>query len=169
MTTPPTVTAFPNLRLRPLQREDQPSLWEWLHIALWDPPPATLRPREVLDHPAVRIYAEDWGKPGDMGVVAEVGGAAAGACWMRLLREGVGLAYVDERTPQLGIALLPVFQRKAIGAALMAAALRAARDHGYPRVSLTVHPRNPAIALYERCGFAKRGVRNGYDLMIADL
>jgi ribosomal protein S18 acetylase RimI-like enzyme len=157
------------LRLRPLEREDQARLWEWLHVALWDPPPAPPRPREVLDHPAVRIYAEDWGRAGDVGVVAEVGDAAAGACWMRLLPPRVGLAYVDERTPQLGIALLPPFQRKGIGGALMTAALQAARRWGYAQVSLTVHPQNPAVALYQRCGFVKRDVRNTYDLMVARL
>jgi ribosomal protein S18 acetylase RimI-like enzyme len=157
------------LRMRPLQREDQAQLWEWLHIALWDPPPASLRPREVLDHPSVRIYAEDWGKPGDVGVVAQVDGVDAGACWMRLLPEGAGLAYVDARTPQLGIALSPRFQRRGFGEPLMRAALSAARDHGYGQVSLTVHPENPAIALYERCGFRKRELRNTYHLMTVSL
>jgi ribosomal protein S18 acetylase RimI-like enzyme len=155
--------------MRPLQRDDQSRLWEWLHIALWDPPPAPLRPREVLDHPGVRIYAEDWGKPGDIGVVAQVDGVDAGACWMRLLPEGVGLAYVDTRTPQLGIALSPQFQRRGFGEPLMRAALRAASDYGYGQVSLTVHPENPAIALYERCGFRRRELRNTYHLMTVAL
>ena len=73
------------LAFRPLVRADQARLWDWLHVALWDPPPAGLRPRAVLDDPRVRIYAEDWGRPGDVGVVAEVDGVAAGACWLRLL------------------------------------------------------------------------------------
>ena len=156
-------------RFRTLQREDQARLWEWLHVALWDPPPAGLRPRDVLDHPGVRIYAEDWGKPGDVGVVVEVDRSAAGACWMRLLPEGVGLGSVDACTPQLGIALMPPFRHKGIGEPLMKAALDAAREHGYAQVSLTVHPDNPAIRLYEHCGFAKRGLRNTYHLMVARL
>ena len=159
----------PELEFRPLGREDQARIWDWLHIALWDPPPATLRPREVLDHPGVRVYAEDWGKPGDVGIVVRVGRADAGACWMRSLPAGVGLAYVDERTPQLGIALSPPFQRKGLGEPLMRAALHAAREHGYERVSLTVHPENPAIKLYERCGFMKQGLRNTYHLMTVEL
>jgi ribosomal protein S18 acetylase RimI-like enzyme len=164
-----THRAHGTLRTRPLVAADQASLWEWLHVALWDPPPAPLRPREVLDHPAVRIYAEAWGRPGDVGVVACVGGSDAGACWMRLLPEGVGLASVDARTPQLGIALLPQFQHRGFGFPLMQAALAAARAHGYEQVSLTVHPENPAIALYERCGFGKRGVRGTYHLMTVRL
>jgi ribosomal protein S18 acetylase RimI-like enzyme len=158
-----------DLAFRPLRREDQSRIWRWLHVALWDPPPAGLRPREVLDHPAVRIYAQDWGRPTDVGVVAMLDGEPIGACWMRLLPKDVGLAYVDERTPQLGIALEPAHQRKGYGERLMRAALAAAAAAGYSKVSLTVHPQNPAIALYERCGFRKVGLRNTYHLMVAEL
>ncbi len=159
------------LRTRPLRADDQEQIWEWLHIALWDPPPAPLRPRDILQDPRVRIYAESWGRAGDVGVVGELPGetSAIGACWMRLLDAGEGLAYVDETTPQLGIALLPRFQRQGYGRSLMLAALEAARQYGYRQVSLTVHPQNPAIALYERCGFGKRELRNTYHLMIAVL
>lgn len=157
------------LRTRELMPADQALLWEFLHVALWDPPPAPLRPRSVLDDPAVRLYAEAWGRPGDVGVAGELRGepSPVGACWMRLLPDGQGLAWVDERTPQLGIALLPPFQHKGYGRPLMLAALEAAKRAGYAQVSLTVHPENPAIALYERCGFRKAGLRRTYHLMIA--
>ena len=55
------------------------------------------------------------------------------------------------------------------GRALMQAALEAARKAGYKRVSLTVHPQNPAIRLYESCGFRKAQVRNTYHLMVAEM
>lgn len=154
------------IEFRPLTSDDQEQLWNWIHIALWDPPPAGLRPREVLQDPGVRIYGEDWGLPGDVGVVAVLDGADIGACWMRLLPPGVGLAAVDEQTPQLGIALLPEHQHKGHGTRLMHEALAAARLAAYRQVSLTVHPENPAMALYERCGFRKQGVRNTYQLMV---
>jgi ribosomal protein S18 acetylase RimI-like enzyme len=123
-----------SLVVRPLVAGDQEILWDIFHVALWDPPPAPLRPRSVLEHPDVRIYAEAWGeREGDVGVAGEVAGHAGivGACWMRLIRDGRGLAYVDDETPQLGIALLPPFQRKGHGERLMLAALEAARAHGY--------------------------------------
>ena len=88
---------------------------------------------------------------------------------MRVLPVGIGLAYVDATTPQLGIALEPGYQRKGHGGPLMMAALDAARQAGHRRVSLTVHPRNPAVAMYERCGFRKIELRNDYHLMVADL
>ena len=146
---------------------DQSVLWDWLHIALWDPPPAGLRPREILDDPGVRIYAEEWGRPTDIGVVAVVDGNDAGACWMRVLPEGVGLASIDDTTPQLGIALEPPYQHRGLGEPLMREALGRAWQAGHDKVALTVHPENPAIGLYERCGFEKTGLRRGYHLMVA--
>lgn len=154
---------------RPLQPADQERLWHWLHVALWDPPPAGLRPIEVLRQPGVRIYAEDWGRASDVGVVLQVGGVDAGACWMRLLPPGTGLASVDAATPQLGIALEPPFQHQGHGEPLMRQALAAAAAAGYRQVSLTVHPQNPAQRLYERCGFRRIGERGGFHLMLAAL
>ena len=158
-----------SLQFRPLVAADQDLLWNWLHIALWDPPPAPRRPIEVLQAPGAQIYAKDWGKPTDVGVVAQVDGRDIGACWMRLLPVGVGLGSIDAETPQLGIALEPEFQHKGYGQPLMMEALEAARRAGYRRVSLTVHPENPARYLYERCGFREVDLRSHYRLMVADL
>jgi ribosomal protein S18 acetylase RimI-like enzyme len=154
---------------RPLAVRDQAVLWDLVHVALWDPPPAPPRPRSVLNDPGVRIYGESWGRPDDIGIVGEIGLLVVGACWMRVLRDQQGLAFVDDETPQLGIAVFAPFQRRGYGERLMREALNAARNAGRRRVSLTVHPQNPAIALYERCGFRKTGLRSTYHLMIAML
>jgi GNAT superfamily N-acetyltransferase len=152
---------------RPLTATDQQLLWRWLHLALWDPPPAAPRPQAVLEDPETRIYAEDWGRPTDFGIVAVVDGKDAGACWLRLLPAGIGLACVDALTPQLGIALEPEYRRRGIGGTLIRKALQEAWDRGAPQVALTVHPRNPASALYEACGFSQIGERGSYHLMLA--
>jgi ribosomal protein S18 acetylase RimI-like enzyme len=152
---------------RPLLASDQEQLWRWLHLALWDPPPAGPRPLEDLERPETRIYAEDWGRPDDLGIVAVVDGTDAGACWMRILPLGVGLAFVDAVTPQLGIALEPAYRGRGYGKALAMRSLRQAWDQGHSQVSLTVHSLNPAVALYEACGFLKVGERGSYHLMLA--
>ena len=154
------------LHFRPLVAEDQDKLWHWLHLALWDPPPAGLRPIETLQAPAVRVYAEGWGRPSDVGVVARVDEADAGACWVRLLPAGVGLAWVDEQTPQLGIALEPEYQHKGFGRPLLQETLQTVAKAGYRQVSLTVHPDNPAQFMYGSCGFRKVERRHGYHLMV---
>ncbi|MFZ6734197.1 GNAT family N-acetyltransferase [Undibacterium sp. Ji42W] len=103
----------------------------------------------------------------DIGVIANIegDGAPIGACWMRLVPDGMGLAYINEHTPQLGIALLPSWQHKGYGKLMMLAALDAARQRGIKQVSLTVHPENPAAGMYSSCGFVQTGVRNSYLLM----
>lgn len=157
--------------IRPLEADDQEALWDIFHVALWDPPPAPLRPREILQHPDVRIYAEDFGhREGDLGVAAIVPGwsTPVGACWMRLVKGGKGLAYIDEETPQLGIALLPGFQGQGYGERLMRAALEAARAR-YRQVALSVHPENPAARLYRKCGFRQVDVRRTYLIMVNEL
>lgn len=87
---------------------------------------------------------------------------------MRLLPQGIGLASVDATTPQLGIALEAEYRGQGYGKSLLTAALQAGWAHGYERVSLTVHPQNPAVELYEACGFSMRGLRGTYYLMIAE-
>lgn len=155
------------LTFRPLTIDDQDRLWHWLHVALWDPPPAQLRPVAVLQSPGVRIYAEHWGRPTDIGVVAVVDGADAGACWLRVLPAGTGLASVDATTPQLGIALEPQYQHQGFGKPLMLEALARAAKAGHDQVALTVHPENPARFMYQRCGFKQIAIRNNYWLMVA--
>ena len=157
-----------DVRFRALTPADQAALWEWLHVALWDPPPAPLRPRAVLEDPRVRIYAEGWGRAGDVGVVAVVDGVDAGACWMRVLPEGVGMGSIDAVTPQLGIALEEPFRGKGIGKRMMLEALSSAWVAGFERVSLTVHPENPARHMYAACGFREREIRSTYHLMVAE-
>ncbi len=157
-----------SLLLRPLAPADQAVLWDILHVALWDPPPAPLRSREILQHPEVAVYAEDWGKrDGDIGVVPEVDGKPAGACWMCLVA-GRGLSHIDDATPQLGIALFPEFQHRGYGEPLMRAALGAARAR-YRQVALSVHPANPAANLYRRCGFVQVDTRRTYLVMVCQL
>lgn len=152
---------------RRLVAADQDRLWHWLRLALWEPPPAGLRPLTVVGAPQTRIYAENWGRSTDLGLVAVVGGTDAGACWMRVLPEGVGLASVDAVTPQLGIALEAEYRHRGFGKALLKRTLQQAWEHGHLQVSLTVHPLNPAIALYKSCGFHKIGERRSYHLMLA--
>ncbi len=162
---------MPELHIQPLLPSDQESVWDLLHIALWDPPPAPLRPRDVLESPEVRIYAEDWGRrEGDIGVCGRLGDTPeiVGACWLRLVRGGMGLSYIDDDTPQLGIALLPAHQRRGYGKKLLLATLTEA-SRRFRQVALSVHPENPAALLYLHCGFVQVDVRRNYLIMVRDM
>ena len=60
----------------------------------------------------------------------------------------------------LGVALIPEFRGKGIGARLMTTAIAAAWAREFTRIELTVRQDNEnAIALYKRLGFELEGVR----------
>ncbi|WP_337268662.1 GNAT family N-acetyltransferase [Oryzifoliimicrobium ureilyticus] len=60
----------------------------------------------------------------------------------------------------LGMGLLPSYRGQGIGQRLMTAVLDQARQAGFIRVELAVHADNTrAIALYEKVGFQKEGVK----------
>src|SRR5512140_3622929 len=107
--------------LRPIEPADQPVLWDILYEALWDPPTISRRPRSVLSNAFIAVYVRDWGAhPADLGFLALAPDASvAGAIWSRLLLPPLqGGSFLDETTPQLGIAVFPAFQRQGIGTAL---------------------------------------------------
>jgi ribosomal protein S18 acetylase RimI-like enzyme len=155
---------LPNVTIRPLATSDQEFLWEALYEALWDPPEVPRRPREAMERPYIRIYAQNWGsQPDDLGFVAsDESGTPIGAIWSRLhLPPNQGGAFFNESTPQVGIAVFPAWQERRVGSQLMAHYLAAARKH-YESVSLSVHPANQrAIRLYERAGFIQFAVGGG--------
>ena len=100
-------------------------------------------------------YVENWGRPGDAAVIALDEGFPVGAAWYRLFKQSApGYGFVDERTPELAIAVVPNARGKGVGSALLDALLGRARAAGYPTISLSVDRSNAgAIGLYERHGF----------------
>jgi RimJ/RimL family protein N-acetyltransferase len=63
----------------------------------------------------------------------------------------------------LGLMVAASHRRSGIGGALLEAAVAWARDSGVHKLELHVFPHNePALALYERFGFQREGVRKGH-------
>jgi ribosomal protein S18 acetylase RimI-like enzyme len=102
-------------------------------------------------------YVRAWGRPGDTAVIALEDGFPVGAAWYRLFPAAEpGYGYVDERTPELAIAVVPSKRGHGIGDALLRSLLDKARQAGYPSLSLSVDSQNAgAIRLYERHGFQR--------------
>ncbi len=100
-------------------------------------------------------YVRAWGRPGDTAVIALEEGFPVGAAWYRLFPAAEpGYGYVDERTPELAIAVVPSKRGHGIGDALLRALLDKGRQAGYGSLSLSVDSQNAgAIRLYERHGF----------------
>jgi ribosomal protein S18 acetylase RimI-like enzyme len=142
--------------IQPLEAQDEPFLWEMLYQAIYVPEGRPRPPRSILEAPELAQYAQQWGKvPGDLGykAVEIVAGQLVGAAWLRLFTNGEkGYGYVDDRTPELSIAILPGYRGQGLGGLLLAALLEEAR-RSFKTVSLSVSRDNPAIRLYRRLGF----------------
>jgi ribosomal protein S18 acetylase RimI-like enzyme len=124
---------------------------------------------ELEDFPIVR-YVEGWGRPGDRALIAVEGFQPVGAAWYRLFTAAKpGFGFMDERTPELTIAVVPSRRGRGYGDELLTALLDRARKDGFSAVSLSVEPDNPALHLYERHGFRRAGERGGAWVMQADL
>jgi ribosomal protein S18 acetylase RimI-like enzyme len=101
-------------------------------------------------------YVDNWGRPGDVAVVAHETGNRVGAAWLRIFApDEPGYGFVDDITPELSIAVVPSRRRHGLGQELLDALLGAARAAGHESVSLSVELDSPAVAFYERNGFER--------------
>jgi ribosomal protein S18 acetylase RimI-like enzyme len=141
-------------KVRSFTAGDQQLLWEVLFHSLYVPAGGTPFERGILDEPAISIYAKDWGRETDLGLLAvSEAGQPLGAVWMRLLAgDEKGFGYVDDQTPELGMAVFPGNRGRGIGTDLLnRLLLLAAVSH--KQISLSVSKNNPARHLYGRFGF----------------
>jgi len=159
------------VEVRPATAEDADFLLTMLYeAARWNPDWPREPIEEVLQDPIIRRYHEGWGRRGDAGVLAEIGGEPVGAAWFRLFdpREP-GYGFVDETIPELGIAVVPLRRRAGIGTALLEALIERAEADGYPALSLSVAVSNRSRRMYERAGFRKVAEAEGSWTMRLDL
>jgi GNAT superfamily N-acetyltransferase len=135
--------------LRPVELRDVRFLRDMLrHAYYW-------RLDEDAERPVYR-YVQNWGRPGDAGVIALEGPHPAGAAWYRLFSERApGFGFVDERTPELTIAVVPSRRGRGTGKELLTALLDRARADGYHAVSLSAA--HEQTDYYRRFGFEQVG------------
>lgn len=159
------------MNTRPAGPNDVEFLKKMLYeAAAWNPDWPREQVIQALADPILERYHRGWGRPGDVGVIAEIQGEAVGAAWFRLFTvDEPGHGYVDERTPELGIAVLPLYRRKGIGETLLRALMSEARQEGFTALSLSVAPHNRSRMMYERAGFRKVGEEGESWVMRADL
>jgi ribosomal protein S18 acetylase RimI-like enzyme len=140
--------------LRALTAGDQPFLWEMLYQALYVPTGQPAPPRTIINQPELARYVEGWGREGDRGFLVYDAHTEqpVGAIWLRLLvGDNKGYGYIDDETPELGIAVLPAHRGQGIGTQLLRALLDS--PPGQFSLSLSVSVDNPAVKLYKRFGF----------------
>lgn len=141
------------LHVRPVEPDDVDFLWRMLFRASWSHLDAgstieSIRARADLAH-----HLEEWGRPGDDGVVAvDVERGPVGAAWVRLLvgEQRSDPAFVADDVPELVIAVDEGCENRGVGSLL----LQGLVDRiGHRTIVLAARSTNPAIRLYERFGF----------------
>jgi len=154
-----------SLQIRPLTKADEPLLWEAIYHAIFVPAGESQPPRSIVEDPSISRYVNGWGRRGDLGFAAELAGRRIGACWTRLWAgSNRGYGFVDERTPELTLAVWPGHRAQGIGTRLLKALLVEAEHFG--GVSLSVSSTNPAVRLYERMGFERVAVQGSSLVMV---
>ncbi|WP_425216798.1 N-acetyltransferase family protein [Tumidithrix helvetica] len=139
-----------NLLFRDLTSRDRDIVWQMLMYAAHEQTLKAIESQALLTR-----YAENWGRDGDLGMVAIDlrSDRALGAAWLRLwTTTDRGFGFVRNTTPELAMAVLPEHRGKGIGTQLLDLVLAAAKTR-YSEVSLSVRAENPVLRLYERAGF----------------
>jgi ribosomal protein S18 acetylase RimI-like enzyme len=159
------------MNIRPVTKDDVPFLKKMLYeAARWNPDWPREPLEEVLADPMLVRYHAGWGRPGDGGVIAELEGEPVGACWYRVFtQDAPGYGFIDEKTPELSIAVLPLHRRKGIGHALLHSAMVQAREEGFQALSLSVAVHNLSRMMYQRAGFQRVEERGDNWIMVANL
>lgn len=126
-----------------------------MYEAIFQPDPAHPYPKEVIYHPQVQVYWDNWGAgKDDCCLVAIVDGTRVGAVWIRTFPGGEkGCGYIDEETPEIAIALFETYRNQGIGTRMLQQIIALMKTEGYAQTSLSVSKGNPAIRLYMRLGF----------------
>jgi len=129
-------------------------LEDFIYEAIFQRDETNLLPRDVINQPEIRVFIEDFGKPDDVCLVADIDGKIVGAVWTRILcGEVKGFGNIDNRTPEFAISLYKEYRNKGIGTALMKSMLQLLKECGYQQTSLAVQKDNYAVQMYKNVGF----------------
>lgn len=149
---------LPRVEIRPAGPADAAFLSLMLYeAATWRDDPATRPPAvQVLARPRISVYVAGWPGARDAGFVATQEGVPVGAAWYRFLGpDAPGYGFVDPAVPEMTVGVVGASRGRGIGTALIRALRDEGRRRAVPAISLSVEADNPAVRLYERCGFER--------------
>ncbi len=156
---------------RPAMDSDVATIQRIVYEAIsWRPEEQVPPLEQVVDHPEFARYHRDWGRPGDVGVVAEARGEVVGGAFFRTFtEEDHGHGYIDANTPEVAVAVWGMPRGRGLGSRLMDDLHAAAAESGFVRLSLSVNKDNPAVRLYQRLGYEIHSTDGGSHRMIKEL
>ena len=143
------------MTIRKLKISELDFLADMLYEAIFIPKGHDPLPKDVIKDKSLSRYIDDWGKDKfDIALVMEVDHKPVGAIWGRLLTgENRGFGYVDDKTPELSMAVRQEYRNQGIGTELMKAIASEYQNIGVHYLSLSVDKANNASKLYKRLGY----------------
>ena len=140
--------------IRDLDQSETGILKTMLYNAIFIPPEEVKPPPEIIELPEIAVYIKDFGREGDICLVAEIEGVIAGAVWTRLFTAGAqGYGFIAPEIPELSMSVLEQYRRQSIGTMLLAGMLKKLASKGFRQVSLSVDLANYAYRMYRKQGF----------------
>lgn len=104
-----------NLKIREIRDFEQPILENFLYEAIFQRDKNNLLPRDIINQPQLRIFIDDFGKPDDYCLVAELKQKIVGAVWTRILCDEIkGFGNIDDKTPEFAISLYKEYRNRGI-------------------------------------------------------
>ena len=142
------------MEIRAIAESEFEFLFDLVYESAYIPDGVERPPKSFVYEPAVSRYVENFGRFGDLAFVLVHGRELVGGIWSRLFSEDcAGYGFVDESTPELGMAVFEGYRGRGLGTRLMQRLIDDLISNGFGKVSLSVDRRNPALRLYERFGF----------------
>ena len=143
------------MTIRELKKTEADFLADMLYEAIFIPDGHDPLPKEVIKDNSLSKYIENWGKDKfDIALVMESDNQCVGAIWGRLMTdENKGFGYVDNKTPELGMAVKQEYRNQGIGTKLIKAIDSEYQKIGVEYLSLSVDKANSASNLYKRLGY----------------
>jgi GNAT superfamily N-acetyltransferase len=114
--------------------------------------------QKALVDSALTPYWREWGREGDLGVVAVLSDSSlpVACAWTRQFsKQNPGHGFVTESVPELAIATVAGYRNRGLGLSVLNRLLSECRRR-YNAISLSVRSDSPAVRLYERVGFRAR-------------
>jgi ribosomal protein S18 acetylase RimI-like enzyme len=157
--------------IRSITEQDITFLWDMLYESVYTPEGKEPASRDIINHPSISKYVEGWGRDGDIGYIAVNDlGEPIGSITIRYFnKDNRGYGYVNDETPELGMAVRSEYRGRGIGTELLKTLLEQAKMKGIYKLSLSVDPNNPAMNLYKRFGFKEIGKEGTSITMIVNL
>jgi len=144
-----------NISYRLIRADEHGFLREMLYEALFVPPGQSPLPISILESPDIKKYIKNWGdRAFDLSIVAVGDQELLGAIWGRMFGpEEKGYGFVNEKTPEISMAIREGFRNKGIGTELLTRIEIEYAILGIEALSLSVDKLNPAKNLYGRLGY----------------